>query len=721
MQPIPHFSTTSGTQYLKTLMVGAMHYAGWLVLLLSLGATALLVSVMRSSEHRIAVINTEQQARQVSASLQLQFAGSIQLLRSTAAMLMLNRIVQRHTWTAYQQQLLGLGLPNGLQQLGYAQRISGKEKQALVNAMRSDGRADYRIHPLHTGDALTPVVYVAPESGLELSAPGFDLLSDPAISSLLDRATDTGLMVLGSTPDRYRLRQPSGSRDVLMILPVFPGNAIPTTLGQRRKNLVGFVFAVLQINDALLGLTDLPKPRIALRVFDSAQRTPQSLLYQSAIRDMSNAIELMSVALVDQIWTIEAEAPRGPFAGGKTTLVAAGGLLFSALLFWLCQLVLRHRALAGKQAHLTAQQIGQSQLQLAAITALSKQAIITFDRKQRVMVFNPGAEQLFQTSSASIIGVHLSRLLPHRLKGAQPISVTTLNATKLAAYRLRNENSQLARRANGELFPFEATIFRTGSWTAPLHTILLDELPGTALPTTSMSAEAIPLTQESIDQTQRQLQHRIATLDSLREGQQKYLAQEMHDDFGQLLAAMKIDLDALHLRLQKTDGSLIRQLDGLHELVDAMVISVRRIVANLPPKLVEEYGLFRALELLLDGHAKRHRIHCDLQVPAPLPHIPPGLATPIYRLVQEALSNVTKHAAASTVRIQIDYAANELLLTMADNGKGISNQDREKSGSFGLIGMQERVFALDGSMQIASTMGGGVVITISIPVNKIDA
>ncbi len=207
----------------------------------------------------------------------------------------------------------------------------------------------------------------------------------------------------------------------------------------------------------------------------------------------------------------------------------------------------------------------------------------------------------------------------------------------------------------------------------------------------------------------------IATLDSLREEEQKRLAQEMHDDLGQLLAAMKMDLSSLQQRLPQDDAKLLQQMDNINELVDAMVMSVRRIIADLPPKALEDIGLFSALELLTSNFQKRHQITTKLDMPKPEPVLKEDIATPVYRIVQEALNNVAKHAQATRVDVRINCHESRLVLRIADDGTGISLEQLRKPGSFGLIGMRERATALGGEMTIESTDGVGTIIQMILP------
>jgi signal transduction histidine kinase len=225
--------------------------------------------------------------------------------------------------------------------------------------------------------------------------------------------------------------------------------------------------------------------------------------------------------------------------------------------------------------------------------------------------------------------------------------------------------------------------------------------------------------QLELELSDHELQKMIAALNALRQQEQRRLAHDMHDDLGQLLAAMKIDLAVLQQQLPQDNSVLVQQLRSLHKLVDAMVTSVRRIIADLPPKIFDELSVFKALECMIRDFEKRYGIQCILDLPSPEPAIERRIATPLYRIAQEALNNIVKHAQASRVDVKIILEEDSLILRISDNGRGMAPDDLQKAGSFGLAGMRERVAALGGTMHIDSTRTTGTAIMISIPLPRL--
>jgi PAS domain S-box-containing protein len=222
--------------------------------------------------------------------------------------------------------------------------------------------------------------------------------------------------------------------------------------------------------------------------------------------------------------------------------------------------------------------------------------------------------------------------------------------------------------------------------------------------------------QEELIRSHAELKRLIGALDAVREDEQKRLAREMHDDLGQLLAAMKMDLSTLAQQLPPSEGGVLQRLDGINDLVNSMMISVRRIIADLPPKLLDDVGLIDALQLLVRNFETRYGVSCHLHLPVREPVFRGDAASMLYRLVQESLNNVAKHAQATSVDITLEMQRSLLALSIVDNGRGASEIDLGKHGSFGLICMRERVASLDGELRIETSPGAGMAVHVSLPV-----
>ena len=218
-----------------------------------------------------------------------------------------------------------------------------------------------------------------------------------------------------------------------------------------------------------------------------------------------------------------------------------------------------------------------------------------------------------------------------------------------------------------------------------------------------------------------QLRDLSAALQTIREEERAHIARELHDDLGQLLATLRVDLSLLQQQPAATPQT-VRQMRSMDKLLQRAITSLRRIATNLRPHALDEGGLYYALQTLRQEFAQRHGIACQLDALENELILDDRHSTAAFRIVQESLTNIARHAHASQVRISVRRRDGRLRLQIEDNGRGLSPDDLNKAHSFGLLGMRERVWALDGEIHIQGGAadghgdgGGGTRITVELP------
>ncbi len=200
----------------------------------------------------------------------------------------------------------------------------------------------------------------------------------------------------------------------------------------------------------------------------------------------------------------------------------------------------------------------------------------------------------------------------------------------------------------------------------------------------------------------------------IREDERVHISRELHDDLGQLLAALRVELTLLkQLPPGSTDAEA--RLASMDNLLLNAIGSLRRIAGNLRPRALDEGGLYFALESLRREFEKRHGISCLLAALPDALVLDERYSTAIYRLVQESLTNIARHAGASTAEVRMQRKAGELLIDISDDGRGIAVGDMAKTDALGLLGMRERVAALRGSMGVDGGSGTRIAIRIPLP------
>jgi len=201
-----------------------------------------------------------------------------------------------------------------------------------------------------------------------------------------------------------------------------------------------------------------------------------------------------------------------------------------------------------------------------------------------------------------------------------------------------------------------------------------------------------------------------------REVQLKHIAREVHDELGQLLTALRMDMSLLEMRFGALDPTLLTQVSGSKDLIDRAIGAVRRVAANLrPPEL--DLGLVQAIEYLCHEFAKHHNTACELKVTTPDIALDDARAVVVFRILQESLTNVARYAQASDVVITLGLDAHELGLQVRDNGRGFDMAAVAARHTLGLLGMRERALALSGHLDIISAPGQGTVVSLRIPVD----
>lgn len=224
---------------------------------------------------------------------------------------------------------------------------------------------------------------------------------------------------------------------------------------------------------------------------------------------------------------------------------------------------------------------------------------------------------------------------------------------------------------------------------------------------------------ENRKQMQEQTQHRqelrrlAASVVEAREEERRRIARELHDELGQRLTALKMEISALRDRGPRRIEE--ERVSGMLEMVDSSVSALRRIAADLRPLILDDLGLNAAIEWLARDAARRLGIEVTVHLGREDPPLAPGADIALYRMVQEALTNVGRHSGASDVHIELAQAEGELVLTVRDNGSGFADRALRQEGRYGLLGMRERALALGGRLDIDTPPGGGGRITVHLP------
>jgi PAS domain S-box-containing protein len=331
----------------------------------------------------------------------------------------------------------------------------------------------------------------------------------------------------------------------------------------------------------------------------------------------------------------------------------------------------------------------------------ASEAIISADLSNVIVMANPAAAALFDTSVEQMVGSPLDDYI-EAPGDAIHEPADFFRAGSGRAGRRATDYAVTGKRRDGRRFPIEGSVSRANEG-APFYTVVMRDVSERRR------------VQDKLRSSHDQLGQLSAALQTIREEERTHIARELHDDLGQLLASLRMDLTLLQQEPGVAQHSL-RLMHGMEANLLTAIASLRRIATNLRPRALDEGGLFFALQALRDDFVERYGIPCTILADEVELRLDDAASTAIFRIVQEALTNIARHADATSVTMNLFRLNSELLVTIRDDGRGIRPDDMEKAESLGLIGMRERVWALHGEISIGTDEPAGTRIDIMLPV-----
>lgn len=344
--------------------------------------------------------------------------------------------------------------------------------------------------------------------------------------------------------------------------------------------------------------------------------------------------------------------------------------------------------------------LGESEARKRAIMQAALDGIITIDHEGRMIELNSAAEKIFGHSQSALIGENVMEVIPASFKSWFQTGLTHCFVGEKGPI-LGSRIEMPAMRADGSRFSAEFTITRIRLAGPPMFTLYIRDI------TQRKHAEA----------ELRSLPQRII---KAQEAERSRIAQELHDGINQLIASVK-------MRLRKVEGSLPDLKPAAREILsrcDRLLVKVleenRRIAHNLRPTDLDNLGLAAACTSFCNDIQTRTNLQFQCRITSPRRRLPPVVELHLFRIVQEAINNIEKHAKAKTVKLQLRFVGNFVVLKIQDDGQGfeakaINLRKRSRHG-LGLTNMRERALSLGGTYEIESTPDHGTCIIVRVPV-----
>ena len=358
----------------------------------------------------------------------------------------------------------------------------------------------------------------------------------------------------------------------------------------------------------------------------------------------------------------------------------------------------RGRQLASRGLH-------SAELRVTEILESAMDSIITVDGGQRIVGFNHAAEVTFGYPRDALIGNSLDVLIPERFRRVHREHVEGFGRTGSTARRMGLQTVLTGLRADGSEFPIEASISQHRERGEAYYTVILRDV------TERMAADA------ELRASRDELKELGAAAHMTREQETSRIARELHDELGQQLTMLQMDVAWCRAQASAGTSTVAAKLERMDSLLRSTIASTRRIASDLRPLLLDDLGLVAALEWLVQNFSQRTGITCTLSVDRPHIELPMARASALFRIVQESLTNIAKHARATRAEVVLAHEPGRLAVHVRDDGIGFSAAPARRADSFGLLGMRERATFLGGSFSITGVPDAGTTVEVHLPLD----
>ncbi len=336
-----------------------------------------------------------------------------------------------------------------------------------------------------------------------------------------------------------------------------------------------------------------------------------------------------------------------------------------------------------------------------------KDAIVAVDETMTICLFNPAAEAMFGFSQAQAVGQPLAMLMPAHMRQRHDALAMAFGKSQDSPRAMAGQLEIFGQRRDGSEFPIESSISKTEiggklQMTAVLRDVTEQRRAKLELQFMNSQLRALYVDQQTV-----------------REDERTRISRELHDDLGQQLTGLKLNLLWLGTRMKEGRGVDQEHLDTMRQTLNGAISSVRRLSSELRPAILDELGFADAVAWQTRELAKHSGLSIDLRLGEPGLVQGEVLTTALFRIVQESLTNVVRHAKATTVGVTLDRVEDTLVLRIEDNGVGVP--ETPNSGGIGMVSMRERARAVGARLRVFRRPSGGTTVEVTLELTAQEA
>ncbi|MBI4203487.1 MAG: CHASE domain-containing protein [Betaproteobacteria bacterium] len=709
----------------------------WLVLAIGIPASFLLFVFVQNSVEHLARLRFERETNNANSIIVDRLRSYTDMLYALQALFASEGSVNRLRFHRFVESLDLKHRYPGFESLNYAPYVPAKDKKRFEEAVRGDTTLDpegyprFAIKPPGERSEYFVIVYLEPMAGYEFAF-GLDIGANPMaadpekVAATVRLQRDSGKLIASGQP--LRVKRGKETIYLAMRLAVYREGMPLDTVEQRRTAYVGSVgagFDVEKLMRAALSEELLRYMRVKLYdvrsavdqqdtdfsgekrlLFDSDQLTKRSLT-----ESMSNLAftHVLPVEIASRIWEFEYSAQKDLVLNNTDRLlppaVLAGGLLSTLLLFGMVYSLASSRSRAVEIANEITKDLRESEAGLAEAQQMAHLGNWALDPATGRMTCSEETWRILGLDSRLAHFAYqdfLRRVHPDDRAGVD-------EALRHAVEAGQDRDIEHRIQLDDGTVRWAHTIARP---TRRDHRALV---PGTIMDITQRK-----IAQEELQTSAEQLQALSRRLVDIQEFERRRFSRELHDLVGQDLTALSINLDILRTQLAG-DGSeeLHSRLGDSAALLESTTGAIENVMSELRPPMLDDYGLLPALQWYGTEFTNRTGIHVKIEGDERMERLLPATEIALFRITQEALNNVAKHAHAKCVEIRLERRDSQCLMAVADDGIGLDggsiSTSRRRPG-LGMVTMRERTQAVGGKFEVETTPGRGTRIMVRIPV-----